>query len=383
MRTESWSNLMNTNPLLRVQEYGQSIWLDFIRRDLLKSGRLRQLAEEDGLRGVTVNPSILDHAIRETDDYEDAIRALAAEHKSPAQIYETLAVEDVRSAADVFRPLYDRTNGQHGFVSLEVSPNLAHDAEGTVKEGRRLWREADRPNLMIKVPATVEGLDAIRRLIADGINVNVTLLFGLARYRQVARAYMAGIEERLAQGDPVERVASVASFFLSRIDVLVDPILEQTMREGGRRGMLASRLHGQVAICSAKAAYQIYRELFEDGRFHGAAGHGGRVQRLLWASTSTKNPAYSDVKYVDALVGLHAVNTMPMETLEAYRDHGDPAPRLMQDVEQAAAMLGELAELDIDIVRLAQRLEDEGVDKFARSYDEVIGVLGQKQPMPA
>jgi transaldolase len=196
----------------------------------------------------------------------------------------------------------------------------------------------------------------------------------------VALAYMAGIEERLRQGAPVEHVASVASFFLSRIDVLVDPMLEQIMREGGRRGMLASKLHGQLAVCSAKAAYQIYRELFEDGRFHDAAAHGGRVQRLLWASTSTKNPAYSDVKYVDALIGLRTVNTLPMETLDAYRDHGDPAPRLTQDVEQATAMLDQLGELGIDIDRLTQQLEDEGVDKFARSYDQVVGALGEKQP---
>jgi transaldolase len=371
---------MNTNPLLRVREYGQSIWLDFIRRDLLKSGRLQRMVEEDGLRGVTVNPSILDHAIRETADYEDAIQALFAENKSPAQIYETLAVEDVRGAADVFRPMYDRTDGHHGFVSLEVSPYLAHDTEGTVSEARRFWREVDRPNLMIKVPATYEGLDAIQRLIAHGINVNVTLLFGLARYSQVALAYIAGIEERLRQGQPVEHVASVASFFLSRIDVLIDPMLEQIRKEGGRRGMLASQMHGQLAISSAKAAYQIYRELFEDGRFHEAAAHGGRVQRLLWASTSTKNPAYSDVKYVDALIGLHTVNTIPMETLDAYRDHGDPAPRLTQDVEQATAMLDQSGELGIDIVRLTQQLEDEGVDKFARSYDQVIGALGEKQP---
>jgi transaldolase len=371
---------MNTNPLLRVREYGQSIWLDFIRRDLLKSGRLQRMVEEDGLRGVTVNPSILDHAIRETADYEDAIQALFAENKSPAQIYETLAVEDVRGAADVFRPMYDRTDGHHGFVSLEVSPYLAHDTEGTVSEARRFWREVDRPNLMIKVPATYEGLDAIQRLIAHGINVNVTLLFGLARYSQVALAYIAGIEERLRQGQPVEHVASVASFFLSRIDVLIDPMLEQIRKEGGRRGMLASQMHGQLAISSAKAAYQIYRELFEDGRFHEAAAHGGRVQRLLWASTSTKNPAYSDVKYVDALIGLRTVNTIPMETLDAYRDHGDPAPRLTQDVEQATAMLDQSGELGIDIVRLTQQLEDEGVDKFARSYDQVIGALGEKQP---
>jgi transaldolase len=374
---------MNGNPLLELQEYGQSIWLDFIRRDLLKSGRLRELIDEDGLRGVTVNPSILDHAIRQTDDYEEAIRALVTEQESPAQIYETLAVEDVRGATDAFRPLYDRTEGRHGFVSLEVSPYLAHDTEGTIEEANRFWREVDRPNLMIKVPATPEGLEAIRRLTAQGINVNVTLLFGLPRYRQVTEAYIAGIEERIERNKMVDRIASVASFFLSRIDVLVDPKLERIKGVGGRQGELAAKVHGQVAVASAKVAYQIYQEIFEDGRFHYAAGRGARVQRLLWASTSTKNPAYSDVKYVDALIGPQTVNTVPTETLDAYRDHGDPAPRLTQEVGQAREVLETLDRLGIDIDVVTQQLEDEGVEKFAASYDRVIEALGAKQPVPA
>jgi transaldolase len=369
---------MNDNPLLKLQTYGQSVWLDFIRRDLLESGGLREMIEKDGVRGVTVNPSILDHAIRETDDYADAIQALLAEHKSPVQIYEALAVEDVRRAADALRPLYDRTDGQHGFVSLEVSPYLAHDTGGTIEEARRFWREVGRSNLMIKVPGTLEGLEAIQRLIADGINVNVTLLFGLPRYREVAEAYIAGIEERLNRGEPVERVASVASFFLSRIDVLVDSMLGQIADEGERRSKQAAEVRGQVAVASAKLAYQIYQEIFENGRFHSAAERGARVQRLLWASTSTKDPAYSDVKYVDTLIGSCTVNTLPLKTLGAYRDHGDPAPRLTQDVAQARAVLESLEQMGIDIDAVTQQLENEGVDKFAASYDKVIGALGQK-----
>ena len=372
---------MKKNPLLELQDYGQSIWLDFIRRDLLESGRLEELIEEDGIRGVTVNPSILDHAIRETDDYEGAIQKLLTEHKPPAKIYEALAVEDVRGAADALRPIYDGTDGHHGFVSLEVSPHLAHNTEGTIDEARRFWHEVDRPNLMIKVPATLEGLEAIRRLIAQGINVNVTLLFGLPRYRKVAEAYMAGIKERLDHGEPVDRVASVASFFLSRIDVLVDPMLEQIMDNGGRQGKIATDLHGQIATSSAKAAYQIYQGMFEHGRFRSSAERGAHVQRLLWASTSTKNPEYSDVKYVDALIGPRTVNTLPMETLEAYRDHGDPAPRLTENVGQAREILEKLGQVGIDIDRVTQQLEDEGVKKFATSYDQVIAALDEKEPI--
>jgi transaldolase len=370
---------MNNNPLLQLQTYGQSIWLDFIRRNLLESGRLRALIEEDGIRGVTVNPSILDNAIRKTDDYKDAIQSLLAEGQAPAQIYEALAVEDVRQAADAFRPLYKDSKGQYGFVSLEVSPYLAHDAEGTIEEAHRFWRKVDRPNLMIKVPGTPEGLEAIRRLTATGINVNVTLLFGLPRYREVAAAYIAGLEERIECGKPVDTIASVASFFLSRIDSLVDPMLERLATRGERGSQLAGELRGEVAIASAKVAYQIYQEIFENGQFRSAADHGARVQRLLWASTSTKNPAYSDVKYVDALIGPHTVNTVPMETLDAYRDHGDPAPRLTHNVEQAREVLETLGQVGIDIDAVTQQLEDEGVDKFAASYDQVIKALGEKQ----
>jgi transaldolase len=367
------------NPLLQLQEYGQSIWLDFIRRKLLASGELERLVKEDGLRGVTVNPSILDHAIRETEDYDEAIRTLAAKGKSSPEMYEALAVEDVQGATDVLRSTYDRTDGRHGFVSLEVSPYLAYDTEGTVEEARRFWRKVDRPNLMIKVPATREGLPAIERLTAEGINVNVTLLFGLPRYREVFDAYIKGIETRIGQSQPVDRLASVASFFLSRIDVLVDPMLE----EKSQSEPLARQLYGQVAIASAKIAYQIYQEIVDTERFQGLRDRGARVQRLLWASTSTKNPEFSDVKYVEALIGPDTVNTVPMETLDAYRDHGNPAPNadtdcpLEEGVEEARQVLAKLPQLGIDLDQVTQQLEDEGVQKFAASYDQVIEALDE------
>jgi transaldolase len=366
------------NPLLKLQDYGQSIWLDFIRRGMLESGELQALIEEDGLRGVTVNPSVLDEAIRQTDDYQEALEELAAEGKTPREMYEALAIEDVQRAADLFRPTYDRTDGRHGFVSLEVSPRLAYDTEGTIERVRYLWEMLDRPNVMIKVPATQEGLPAIEQLTADEINVNVTLLFGLPRYREVSDAYIRGLEERLSVGKPVDRIASVASFFLSRINVLVDPMLEEMIEAGGTKGEKAARIRGETAIASAKLAYQIYKQIFEDGRFRAAANQGARVQRLLWASTSTKNPEYSDIKYVEPLIGPKTVNTMPLRTIEAYRDHGDPAPRLEEGVEKAQETLEILDELGIDIDEVTAQLEDEGVEKFVASYDQLMEALEKR-----
>jgi transaldolase/glucose-6-phosphate isomerase len=370
---------MSNNPVNKVATFGQSIWLDFIRRSLLSSGELQQMIEEDGLRGVTVNPSILEKAISGSHDYDEAIRALVLEGKQEADIYERLAVEDVQRAADLFRPLYDQTDGKHGFVSLEVSPYLAHDTQGTLAEARRFWAELNRPNVMIKVPATLEGLPAIRQLIAEGINVNVTLLFGLSRYREVAESYMEGLEDRGAQGKALDRVASVASFFLSRIDVLVDPMLERLIDADVPQKQFAIGLHGQVAIASARIAYQIYKEIFNAERFQKLADNGARTQRLLWASTSTKNPAYSDVKYVDSLIGPETVNTVPLETLNAYRDHGEPAPRLEEEVDEARQVLDRLPELDIDIDAVTQQLEDEGVEKFTASYDQLMTTLKEKR----
>ncbi len=320
--------MADQNPLRRLEQFGQSIWLDYIRRRMITSGELQRLIDEDGLKGITSNPAIFEKAIAGSKDYDDDIRAMAGENKSVVQIYERITVSDVQMAADAFLPLYKRVDGRDGFVSLEVNPHLARDTEGTIAEGRQLWQEVNRPNVFIKVPATAEGLPAITRLISEGINVNVTLLFGLPRYEQVAEAYLAGLEQRLAKGAPVQGVASVASFFLSRIDVLLDPELDRLAKAGGPLAATAKQLKGQAAIASAKIAYTMYKRIYGTDRFKNLAARGARTQRLLWASTSTKNPDYPDVKYVEPLIGPDTVNTLPPETLEAYRDHGNPASRL-------------------------------------------------------
>jgi len=373
---------MSGNPLKRLGTLGQSIWLDYIRRDLMASGELRRLIDEDGLRGMTSNPSIFEKAIADSHDYDGDIRAMALGGNGADAIYETLSQRDVESAADQFRPLYDRTDGQDGYVSLEVNPHLAHDTKGTIEEARRLWAALNRPNVLIKVPATANGLPAIQQLIGEGISVNVTLLFGLPRYRQVAEAYIAGIEARAAQGKPVKHLASVASFFVSRIDALVDPLLEKLIAQGSKEVDLARRARGQVAIASAKMAYQIYKEIFGSDRFRKLAARGARAQRLLWASTSTKNPDYSDVKYVEALIGPDTVDTAPLETLDAYRDHGEPEARLEQGVEEARRVLERLPELGIDIDKVTRQLEDEGVEKFNKPFDKLMEALTQKSPQP-
>lgn len=366
---------MKENPLRKLQAFGQSIWLDYIRRDLIASGELRRLIEADGLRGMTSNPSIFEQAIAGSHDYDEDIRTMALEGQGAMKIYEALVLRDVQSAADEFRLVYNKTDGKDGYVSLEVNPHLAHDTKGTIEEARRLWDALNRPNVFIKVPATTEGLPAIQQLISEGINVNVTLLFGLPRYRQVAEAYVAGIEARVAQGKPVQHVASVASFFVSRIDGLVDPLVEKVIAQNSQEVELAQQARGQVAIASAKMAYRIYQQIFGSNRFKKLAGQGACVQRLLWASTGTKNPDYSDVKYVEALIGADTVNTIPVETLDAYRDHGDPQARIEENVEQADRLLTRLPELGISLDAVTQQLEDEGVEKFSKPFDKLIGTL--------
>jgi len=366
---------MKNNPLKQFGTLGQSIWLDYIRRDLIASGGLRSLIEEDGLRGMTSNPSIFEKAIADSHDYDEDIRTMAIKGKGAEAIYESLSQRDVQSAADEFRPLYDGTDGKDGFVSLEVNPHLAHDTNGTMDEARRLWAALNRPNVFIKVPATSDGLPAIQQLISEGINVNVTLLFGLPRYRQVAEVYIAGIEARATQGKPVKHVASVASFFVSRIDTLVDPLLEKLIVQGGKVSDLAKKVRGKVAIASAKVAYQIYKEIFSSARYKTLATQGARVQRLLWASTGTKNLDYSDVKYVEALIGPDTVNTIPLETIDAYRDHGDPKSRLEQEVKEAKWIMARLPELGINIDKATQQLEDEGVEKFNKPFDKLMEAL--------
>jgi len=371
---------MKDNPLKKVGTFGQAIWLDYIRRDLIASGELRRLIEEDGLRGMTSNPAIFEKAIAESHIYDQDINDMALKNKDVQAIYETLSQRDVQSASDEFRSLYEKTDAADGYVSLEVNPHLARDTQGTVKEARRLWAALKRPNVLIKVPATTEGLPAIQQLISEGINVNVTLLFGLPRYRQVAEAFIAGLEAREAQGKPVKHIASVASFFLSRIDKLVDPQLEKIMTQGSDKADLAKQVHGQVAVASAKMAYQIYKEIFISERFEKLIRKGARVQRLLWASTGTKNPDYSDVKYIEAIIGPDTVNTVPVETLNAYRDHGDPKASLEKDVAEAARTLKRLAELGISIDKVTQQLEDDGVAKFSKPFDKLMETLTQRSP---
>ena len=370
---------MTDNPLLRLEAFGQSIWMDFIRRGVISSGELQKWIEGDGVSGVTSNPSIFEKAIAESHDYDEAIRALTSEGKTPDEIYQALTVEDIQKVADLLRPIYQRTEGRDGFVSLEVSPGLAHDTAGTIEEARRLWSLVDRPNAMIKVPATQEGIPAIRELTGEGININITLLFGLPRYREVAEAYLSGLETLAARGGNLKPVASVASFFLSRIDVLLDPLLEKKRLAGGSQAEIAARLQGQVAIASAKVAYQLYKEIFGSERFERLAGKGARPQRLLWASTSTKNPAYSDTKYVEPLIGPDTINTLPVETLTAYREHGHPILSLDQDISRAYHVLNQLSLAGINLDAATGQLEQEGVEKFIAAFDRLKISLKEKQ----
>lgn len=370
---------MKKNPLLQLESFGQSIWMDFIRRGMITSGELQQLIEKDGISGVTSNPSIFEKAIVESHDYDEVIRSLTLKGMSSDEIYQALTVEDIQNVADLLRPTYDRTNGQDGFVSLEVSPRLAHDTVGSIEEARQLWSLVDRPNAMIKVPATLEGIPAIQQLIGEGINVNITLLFGLQRYKQIADAYIIGLETLATKGGNLKQVASVASFFLSRIDVLLDPLLEKKILGGGPQAKIAARLHGQVAIASAKVAYQIYNEIFSSDRFRKLTKIGARTQRLLWASTSTKNPAYRDTKYIEPLIGADTINTLPVETLNAYRDHGHPEQSLDQNVSEAHQILNDLPSLGFDLNAVTQQLEQEGVDKFNTAFDRLLFSLKEKQ----
>jgi len=369
---------MKTNPLKQLESLGQSVWLDYIRRDLISSGRLQHMIQEDGLSGMTSNPSIFEKAIVESQEYDEAIGALLIRGKNPKEIYEDLTMRDVQSAAYEFGSLYERTDGKDGYVSLEVNPHLAHDTQGTIVEARRLWTDLNCSNVFIKVPATQEGLPAIQQLINEGININVTLLFGLPRYRQVAEAYITGIEARAARGEPVQHVASVASFFVSRIDSMVDPLLEKIAAQGGKETDLANKTRGQVAIASAALAYQMFEELFAGDRFRKLADQGAIPQRLLWASTGTKNPDYRDIKYVDALIGPNTINTLPLETIDAYRDHGDPKLRLEENIKVAKKIMAQLAELRITIDKITQQLEDEGVEKFIIPFDKLMETLTKK-----
>jgi transaldolase len=359
-----------SNPLVALGALGQSPWYDYITRDLVRGGTLARLIAEDGLLGMTSNPTIFEKAVSGSVLYDDDIRRLAAEGRSAAQIFEALAVTDVQEACDAFRGVYERTGGGDGLVSLEVSPTLAHDTDSTIAEAHRLWSAVDRPNAMIKIPGTLAGLPAVTRCLADGINVNVTLLFSVERYRQVIEAFLAGLEARQADGGALGRVASVASFFVSRLDGKVDAWLDA---RGDDRG-----LRGTAAIANACAAYAVFETAFRSLRWEALAAAGARAQRPLWASTSTKDPAYPDVYYVEALVGPRTVNTLPPATFEAYRDHGHPAVRIHDGVARAPGQLQALSEAGVDLPAVTHVLEVEGVKSFAKSYADLLAGIEAK-----
>jgi transaldolase len=371
-------NAKATNPLIELQKFGQSIWLDYIRRDLLTSGELKRLIEEDGLRGMTSNPAIFEKAIAGSDLYADVLQSLRAKAGMDANArYEVLAIRDIQDAADILRPVYDRSKRRDGYVSLEVSPYLARDTQATLAEARRLWSTVKRENVMIKVPGTAEGIPAFQRLISEGINVNVTLLFSQEVYVRVAEAYVAGIEQRAAAGGDVSKLASVASFFISRIDNSVDAILEgklKTAKEPREQQQLKSIL-GKVAIANGKLAYQDYLRIFGTDRWKKLAAKGAQTQRVLWASTSTKNPSYRDVMYVEELIGQDTVNTVPPATLDAYRNHGRARASLTEDVPGAEQTMKSLAQLGISIDEVTDKLTDDGVRLFAEAFDKLLAAV--------
>jgi len=361
-----------------LAELGQAVWLDYISRSFVRGGQLKALIDL-GVRGMTSNPTIFEKAIAHSSDYDADIQSLAAMGKSVDEIFLTLAVEDIQQAADWLRPVYDRTNGADGFVSLEVNPALARDSAGTLAEARRLWSLVNRPNLMVKIPATKEGLPAISSAIAAGININVTLIFSLERYDEVMEAYLSGLEQRLANGQPLDQISSVASFFVSRVDTKVDKLLQVLESQGGSQAELASRLMGHAAVANARMAYTRFTAIFQSQRFKHLYEHGARVQRPLWASTSTKNPSYSDILYVQELIGSQTINTMPQETLEAFLDHGVVRLTLEEGKDQAKQDLQSLSELGISMKQVTQELEDEGVAAFAKSFISLLDSLNEKR----
>jgi transaldolase/glucose-6-phosphate isomerase len=371
-----------SNPLVEVQRYGQSLWYDYIRRGLITSGELQRLIDEDGLRGITSNPSIFEKSIAGSTDYNDALQALEAQQDLDAKsLYERLAIQDIQAAADIMRPVYEQTARRDGYVSLEVSPYLAHDTEGTLSEARRLWSTVSRPNVMIKVPGTAEGLPAIRQLIGEGINVNVTLLFSVDRYLEVADAYTQGLEALVRQGGDPAGVASVASFFVSRIDTAVDSLITERVKseaDAGRRAQLQGLL-GKIAIANAKVAYQRYQELCQAQRWQALATRGAQTQRLLWASTSTKNAAYSDVLYVENLIGPDTVDTVPQATFDAFRDHGRPRASLAEGVDEAGRTLATLEQAGISLRDVTGQLTEDGVRLFADAFDKLLSAVEKKR----
>jgi transaldolase/glucose-6-phosphate isomerase len=367
-----------TNPLKDLLNYGQSVWLDYIRRDLFTTGELKRLINEDGLRGMTSNPAIFEKAIADSTLYNDILQSLKSQpNLTPTERFEILAIRDIQDAAEALRPVYDSSKGRDGYVSLEVSPYLARNTQSTMEEARRLWKAVDRKNVMIKVPGTTEGIPAFQQLISEGININVTLLFAQDVYEKVAEAYIAGLEKFAASGGDVSKIASVASFFISRIDSAVDAIIAtrlKTPKDDAEKAQLTS-IQGKVAIANGKLAYQSYLSIFGTDRWKKLAARGAQTQRVLWASTSTKNPAYRDVMYVEELIGQDTVDTIPPATFDAFRDHGRPRASLIENVDAAKQTMATAANLGISIKQVTDKLTDDGVKQFSDAFDKLLAAV--------
>ncbi|MBD2312703.1 transaldolase [Desertifilum sp. FACHB-1129] len=372
---------MTSNHLLEIAAYGQSIWMDNLTRDLIESGELKRMVDEGEIQGITSNPSIFEKAIAGNQLYDADIEAGIKAKKSVQEIYESLVFSDIRNACDILRPIYDSTDGLDGYVSIEVPPNIAHDTETTIQEARRYYQAIGRPNVMIKIPGTDKGLPAVEQVISEGINVNVTLLFSVDSYKETAWAYIRGLEKRAEKGEDISKISSVASFFLSRIDSKIDDHIDNLLEKGvediNRKAEL-QKMKGKVAIANAKIAYQEYKKIIESDRWQALTEKGANVQRLLWASTSTKNPEYSDVMYVDELVGPDTVNTMPPSTIEACADHCDVASRIETNIDEAYTLLESLPDADIELDSVMAELLDEGIDKFIQPFESLMQSLEKK-----
>jgi len=366
------------NPLKQLLDYGQSMWLDYIRRDLFTTGKLKQMIANDGLRGMTSNPAIFEKAIADSSLYDDMLKQLASRRDLDATgKFEQIAIRDIQDAADTLRPVYQESNFRDGYVSLEVSPYLARKTKETIDEARRLWKTVNRENVMIKVPGTAEGLPAIRQLIGEGLNINITLLFAQEVYEEVAEAYIAGLEEVAARGGNLKKMASVASFFISRIDTLVDSTLDEKLKStsDAQQQALFKSLHGRVAIANGKLTYQRYQRIFSGPRWQALAAKGAQTQRVLWASTSTKNPNYRDVIYVEELIGPDTVNTMPPATIDAFRDHGKLRNSLTEDIPGAQKVMDDLGRAGISIREVTDKLTEDGVKLFADAFDKLLAAV--------
>lgn len=380
---EKTQTIGTQNALLGLQKYGQSVWLDYIRRNIILNGELQKLIDQDGLRGITSNPSIFEKAIAGSNDYTDLLTQLGKQGLPTGEIYERIVVRDIQDSADKLLPVYKSTNRRDGYVSLEVSPTLARDTQGTIEEARRLWKAVNRPNIMIKVPGTPEGVEPVRRLISEGLNINITLLFAQEAYIAVAEAYLDGLEAALKAGKDISGIASVASFFVSRIDSLVDSNIDERLKTAkGADAQLLESVRGKVAIANAKQAYRYYQKMIGTPRWKALAAKGAQVQRLLWASTSTKNPKYRDVLYIEELIGPDTVNTIPPATMDAFRDHGVLRRTLDSDLAAADKTMSDLEKAGISMKQITGKLLEDAIRLFDDAFTQLHQVVEQKRAQP-